>query len=318
MTEDKPSGTGLALAGSTLHRIFGEDVRARLAFPDLVRAVAVAEETGYRSVWVPDHGVWEPFTLLSAFGQRFASIGLATGVVTITSRPPEGMATSAATLAEVSDGRAILGLGSGSERGVGRVGEYLGEVRAHLDPSVPVYLAALGTRMVELAGMVSADGILLNWCTPARVQRARAELARGARHAVREVDASRKSSPTVAVYVRACLGHEEQIALDVLRQSVAMYAAIPAYRRQLESEGLGDLAAAAAEARGRGDPAAVPEELVDALCVRGGRDRALARLDEYRAAGADLVVVYPVTAQEPVSSLIGTIMAAAPDAAVEA
>jgi 2-methylisocitrate lyase-like PEP mutase family enzyme len=93
---------------------------------------------------------------------------------------------------------------------------------------------------------------------------------------------------------------------------------MPAYQRQLEAEGLGDLADAAADARRRGDPAGVPEELVDALCVRGGRDEALARLDEYRAAGADLVVVYPVTAQEPASSLMGTIMGAAPDPSVEA
>jgi 2-methylisocitrate lyase-like PEP mutase family enzyme len=78
------------------------------------------------------------------------------------------------------------------------------------------------------------------------------------------------------------------------------------------------LAEAAVGAHRRGDPAAVPEALVDALCVRGGRDEAVARLDEYRAAGADLVVVYPVPAQDPASSLLGTIMAAAPDPSVEA
>lgn len=301
MAADKPTGTGLALAGSVVHRVSGESLRARLPFGDLVEAVALAEETGYRSVWVPDHGVWEPFSLLAALGQRCRGIGLATGVVTMTSRAPEAMAAAATTLDQVSGGRAILGLGSGPETRLGRMGTYFGEVRAQLNKPVPTYLAALGPRMVELAGAASADGVLLNWCTPERVRRARVELDRGAEHALRDVGAPPTGSPTIAVYIRACLGHDEDHALAALREAAAMYAGIPAYRRQFEAEGLGT----------------EPDELVRALCVWGDRDRALARLSEWRDAGADLVVVYPVPAQEPASSLMGTIMAAAPDPAVE-
>jgi 5,10-methylenetetrahydromethanopterin reductase len=292
-------GTGLALAGSVLERRHGADVRVRRPFEELVEAVAVAEETGYRSVWVPDHGVWEPFAVLAGLAQRSSTIGLAPGVVTVPSRDPASMASAASTVAAVSGGRFALGLGAGHESRVDHVGAYVEDLRRRLD-GVPVFLAALGPRMVEVAGRV-ADGVLLNWCTPSRVRTARESLP-----------------GHVAVYVRACLGHDEAHALEALRPMVAMYASIPAYRRQLEADGLGDLAAAAVEARRMGDPPAVPEALVDALCIRGGRDEAVARLDEYRAAGADLVVVYPVTAQEPASSLMGTIMAAAPDPSVEA
>jgi 5,10-methylenetetrahydromethanopterin reductase len=316
MDPDKRSGTALALAGSTLLRVFGQDVRARTAFSDLVQAVAVAEETGYESVWVPDHGVWDPFSLLAAVGQRSQRIGLATGVVTMTSRSPEAMAVAATTLADVSGGRAILGLGSGGETRLTRVSEYLTEVGMAIQDHVPIYLATLGPRMVELAGTIPTAGILLNWCTPARVERARKELASHG-PAGREAGQPEPPPPSVAVYVRACLGHDAAHALEALRPMVAMYAAMPAYRRQLEAEGMGELAAAAAEARRRGDAAAVPEELVDELCIRGSREDALARFDQYREAGANLVVVYPVPAQEPVSSLMGTIMAAAPDPAVE-
>jgi 5,10-methylenetetrahydromethanopterin reductase len=310
------TGTGVALAGSTHLRIFDQDVRARHPIEDLVRAVRTAEETGYGSVWIPDHGVWEPFALLSALAQRSSSIGLATGVVTITSRRPETMAAAATTLDQVSGGRAILGLGSGPESRLSRVGRYVGEVRSHLSGEVPVVLAALGPGMVELAGM-DADGVLLNWCTPDRVRRAREELLRHG-PALVDVTEGEPRPPVVAVYVRACLGHDEAHALEVLRPAVAMYASIRPYRNQLEREDMGDLARAAAEAHRRGSPGDVPEELVRALCVWGGRDEARARLDEYRAAGADLVIVYPVPAQEPASSVVGTIMAAAPDPAVEA
>jgi 5,10-methylenetetrahydromethanopterin reductase len=300
---DRPPvrGTALALAGSTVER--GADGQQRIPMPvaDLFQATVLAEETGYEAVFVPDHGVWDPFALLASFAQRTSRLRLATGVVTMTSRSPAIVGAAAATLDRVSGGRAVLGLGSGPESRVDRVASYLDDLRDHRPDGVPLYLAALGDRMVQLAG-ARTDGVLLNWCSPARVERAR-----------HEVDRTNPGRITLAVYVRACLGHDDQHALAALREAVAMYAAIPAYRRQLEAEGLGDLASSVT-----GDPLSVPVELVDALCVRGGRDQALARLDEYRAAGADLVVVYPVTAQEPVSSLMGTIMAAAPDPSVEA
>jgi 5,10-methylenetetrahydromethanopterin reductase len=296
-------GTALALAGSTVQR--GQQ-RMPMPVDDLFQAAVLAEETGYEAMFVPDHGVWDPFALLAALAQRTFRVRLATGVVTMTSRSPAIVGAAAATLDRVSRGRAILGLGSGRERRVDRVASYLDDLRDYRPDGVPMYLAALGDRMVRLAGARS-DGVLLNWCSPVRVEWAR-----------QEVDGTDPRQVTLAVYVRACLGHEDEHALAALREAVAMYAAIPVYRRQLEAEGLGGQAAAAAEAARRGDPSAVPVGLVDALCVRGGRDEALARLDEYRAAGADLVVVYPVTAQEPASSLMGTIMAAAPDPSVEA
>jgi probable F420-dependent oxidoreductase len=297
MAPDKPTGTGLALAGSVVHRVMGAELRVPMPFEELAGAVALAEDTGYRSVWVPDHGVWDPFSLLAAFAQRTSRIGLAPGVATVTSREPAAMAAAVRTLAEVSGGRAILGVGSGPERRIERVRSYVQDVRDRVeDREVPVYLAALGPRMVG-AAVGAADGVLLNWCPPERVRRAREELATTPWPFAN----TPRPEVRVVVYVRACLGHDDDHALAALREAVAMYARIPSYRRQFEAEGLGT----------------DPDQLVRALCVWGDRDRALARLEAWRQAGADQVVVYPVTAQEPASSLVGTIMAAAPNPAVE-
>jgi probable F420-dependent oxidoreductase len=297
MAADKPTGTGLALAGSVVHREMGAELRVPMPFEELAGAAALAEETGYRSVWVPDHGVWDPFSILAAFAQRTSRIGLAPGVVTMTSREPAATAAAARTLAEVSGGRAILGVGSGAERRIERVRSYVQDLRDRVeDREIPVYLAALGPRMVE-AAVGAADGVLLNWCPPERVRRAREELARTPWPFVNVP----RPEVRIVVYVRTCLGHDEDHALAALREAAAMYTRIPAYRRQFEADGLGtDL-----------------DRLVRAVCVWGDRDRALARLDAWRQAGADQVVVYPVPAQEPASSLVGTIMAAAPDPAVE-
>ena len=295
MGSDNRPGTALALAGSTARRRNGRWVREPMAFHDVAGAVALAEDTGYASVWVPDHGVWEPFALLAAVAPRTDRIGLATGVVTLSARRPADIAAAALTLDRVSAGRAIVGVGSGPERRLALVADGLEVLGRAVGSAIPRYLAALGPSMAELAGR-AADGVLLNWCPPERVARARGEIASGAEAAGRD-----PAEVTVAVYVRACLGHDEDHALGALAEAAETYADIPAYRRQLERDGV--------------EPS--PEPMARALCVWGDRDAALHRLAAWRDAGADLVVVYPVPAQEAVSSLMGTIMAAAPDPAVE-
>jgi alkanesulfonate monooxygenase SsuD/methylene tetrahydromethanopterin reductase-like flavin-dependent oxidoreductase (luciferase family) len=295
MAADNRPATAVALAGSTARRVDGRWVREPMAFDDLGGAVALAEETGYASLWVPDHGVWDPFALLGALAPRTDRIGLATGVVTLAARRPEEIAAAALTVDRVSGGRVILGVGSGPERRVAVVDEGLAALAGAVGPDVSVYLAALGPSMVELAGR-AATGVLLNWCPPDRVARARREVTRGAEATGRD-----PAEVIVAVYVRACLGHDEAHALAALAEAAEMYAGVPAYRRQLQVEGI--------------EPS--PGEMARALCVWGDRDDALERLAAWRDAGADLVVVYPVPAQEAASSVMGTIMAAAPDPAVE-
>ena len=122
---------------------------------------------------------------------------------------------------------------------------------------------------------------------------------------------------TLSVYLRACLGVSERAALAALRGPTGQYAAIPHYLRQLERMGLGEEGSAAAAAFGSGRLDDVPESLVRALTVVGGRPEAIERSRAFREAGADLVLWYPVPALDPLSSIMGTVMAAAPDPAVE-
>jgi 5,10-methylenetetrahydromethanopterin reductase len=323
MEREKP---GEAATGRT-----GVALREPLPWHDLLQVVETAEETGYEIALVPEIKGREAFATLAGFAAATVRLRLAPGVLPITSRSPTLSAMGAATVHEASGGRFVLGLGSGRARSgaVGLVREYVRQVRAALrgevvsardpfpvegfrlglDPgsvAIPVWLGALGPRMVELAGEVG-DGVLLNWCTPERVAKAREELARGAARSGRD-----PAELTVAVYVRACLGHEEAHALEALGLAAAEYAGFPSYARQLEAMGLGDPARAAATGDPRGG-----EALARALCVWGVRSQALARLAEWRDAGADLVVVYPVPALETLSSLLGTVLAVAPSPAVE-
>lgn len=307
----------------------GIALRDPWSWRDLAELVATAEETGFAALFLPEITGREAFATLSAVAGETTSLELGTGIVTIVARRPMTTAMAAATVDERSGGRMVLGLGSGPS-GPGaleRLGDYARTVRALLDGRevrsesgrpmrlslppppgrrVPIWLAALGPRAMRLAGEL-ADGVLLNWCPPERLALARERVREGAEAAGRD-----PGSVSVAVYIRACVGQDEEEAMSALRRAAAEYASIPAYRRQFEAVGLGAEADAAAGAHGGGRPEGVPDALVRAVALVGSASEAKARLEAYRQAGAELPIVYPVPCLDPRSSVLGTMFATAP------
>jgi alkanesulfonate monooxygenase SsuD/methylene tetrahydromethanopterin reductase-like flavin-dependent oxidoreductase (luciferase family) len=334
------TGSGKPDQGSVRGARAGVVLRDPIPWAEAVQIAQAAEEMGYRALFVPEITGREAFATLTGFAGATTTLWLGTGLVTMRARNPVTTAMAAATVQDISEGRLILGVGSGTSRSQGggsvgtldRLRAYVRVLREALSgqpvgpdhvfdaggfvleleaPPPPIWLGALGDRMVSLAGEV-ADGILLNWCTPERVSSARAVLERAASEAGRD-----PGEITVAVYVRACLGVEAAVAKEALRAATGMYAALPTYLRQMRAMGLGAEAEIAAKAAGAGRPEDVPDSLVGALTVSGGRSDAMTRFQAYAEAGADLVLWYPVPVLDPVSSILGTVMAAAPSPAVE-
>src|SRR5262245_24536789 len=80
----------------------------------LVQAAREAEPLGYTQVWVTDDRLQrDPFTVLAALASATSTVRLGPGVTNPFSRHPALIATAIATLDELSDGRAVLGLGAG-------------------------------------------------------------------------------------------------------------------------------------------------------------------------------------------------------------
>jgi 5,10-methylenetetrahydromethanopterin reductase len=314
-------------AVTTSRQALGFALRDVRPWDGLVAAVRDGERLGYERLFLPEiPGGRDAVATLAALVPEAPGLGLATGILPMTTRSPLAIAMAATTLQERSGGRFVLGLGTGpaGPGALDRLRELVGALRALLagerieldgrvvrlaappDPPPGIWLSALGPRAVRLAGSV-ADGVLLNWCTPERVAAARSELAGGATDAGRDPGAV-----TVGAYVRACLVPDDAAALRAMRAAAGEYAAIPAYRRQAASLGLGPEAEAAAAAHLDGRPEDVPETFVRTLGLLGDAGEARARIDRYRDAGLDLPIVYPVATDDAVGSVRATLAALAP------
>jgi 5,10-methylenetetrahydromethanopterin reductase len=309
--ERQPAGTAFAL-------------RDPLPWDDLVAIVRAAENTGYDALFLPEISGRDALVTLGALSAETRHLLLGAGVLPMRSRTAMLTAMAAATVHERSQGRLILGVGTG-----GVTAGALDGLRAYVDAlrrlleggtveldaqtrrlslvpasRVPIWISALGPRAMRLAGEV-ADGVILNWCPPERVAFATARIREGAERAGRD-----PGEVAIAVYVRSWVGEEEAEAWPPLARDTAQYASYPAYARQFEQVGLGAEAAEAVRALRAGRLDEVPEALVRAACAVG--DGARDRIEAYREAGADLPVVYPVATADAAASIESTLSALAP------
>jgi 5,10-methylenetetrahydromethanopterin reductase len=261
-------------------------IRDPLPWPGVVAIAREGEALGYAAVLLPETGARDTLATLTGLAGETERLLLGTGVIPMAARTSKLAAMAAATVQERSGGRHILGVGTGGAPpgALDRLRTYVDEIRdlvggttpgaalrLPLPAPVPIWIAALGPRATRLAGEL-ADGVILNWCTPDRVAKARDAIRSAAGEAGRDPDAV-----TISVYVRGAFSDR---ADEALLGAAAEYASYPAYARQFESMSV--------------EPTA--EGVIDAVCLRGDPEGARERLEAYRRAGADLPVVYPVLA----------------------
>jgi F420-dependent oxidoreductase-like protein len=171
-----------------------------------------------------------------------------------------------------------------------------------LRPDLPVYLAAMGPRNVALAAEI-ADGWMPYLYSPERAEVFADALETGWRRADRD-----PSAFDVAPVVAAAIGDELDACRDALRPHLARYVGgmgsreANFYKEAVTRYGFGEPAERIQEAflDGRRAEAAtaVPDAMVDELCLVGPIERVRERLDAWRGAGVTTLLAETKDANE--------------------
>jgi probable F420-dependent oxidoreductase len=294
----------------------------------VVPLARLAEDLGYTDAWSAEVSSTDGLTPLAALAVTTKKLRLGTAILPAFSRPPALMAMEAASLQALSNGRFILGIGTSSSIIVGgwmggrfelpltRIKETVAALRQVFagkkldlegqtvrskgfrltaDPGspVPIYVAALGPRMLRLAGEV-ADGVILYLFTPEGAREAIMQVRDSARFAGRDPDAI-----DVVARIPVAIDQDPEMLKYMLRRLMVTYAMVDVYNASIARQGYGTEANAIAERWKEGDregaASAVTDEMLDSFYLHGDRESCVAGLQKFRAAGIKTPVLYPVS-----------------------
>lgn len=223
------------------------------AHPPIAEHIALlrqVDDFGYTRIWVPDERFTRDMAVeltLAAIHTKRVAIG--TAITNTYTRHPVSLAALAASVDEIAGGRLVLGLSAGSSGlpalGLSRVrpvrrlreaigimralwsgervtfkGEVLGVEAASLDmtpvrPRIPVWIAARGPRLLQLAGEI-ADGVLIgSLASPAVLRYAHENIDRGAKAAGRSPGSLERG-----IWLHTAIADDEDEAHDAVRTIV--------------------------------------------------------------------------------------------------
>jgi 5,10-methylenetetrahydromethanopterin reductase len=292
------------------------------------------EASGFTHLWVTDSSLHARYVYayltLAALNSHSLQIG--TGVTHPYTRHPGTTVNAIATLDEISEGRAMLGIGTGdrptSELGFGparvqivremvdvvrrlMAGETLNfenstfrlvNARLHYRQRerVPVYIACSGPRMLDLAGEI-ADGVIVQCGVfPGAVDFALKHIREGAARAGRNLQ-------DIEIWIMAC-GAISQDPEEGIRNSRVMAAWFAQMAPHLcDLAGIDPaLVARIQKAFSGGEfheaqaaAALVPDDMVEAFTLGGAPDNARARIAKLMKCGVNRFNFMPVGPERP-------------------
>jgi F420-dependent oxidoreductase-like protein len=301
----------------------------------MVELAHATESAGFDSLWISELYSFDAFTTLTHLALETSRIKVGTNIANIYARTPAMLASTAASLDQLSGGRLILGIGvSGPQviegwHGVpydkplqrtretidivrkvlaGERLTYAGEVfnvqqglrlmNKALRPDVPIYVAAIGPKNVEMTAEI-ADGWLPTFFSTSHADRVfKPHVEAGLAKAGRD-----PSTFEVMPFASAFAG-DVQTGIDICRFIVGFYIGgmgskkknfynqlVRRYGYEAEAEKIQDLFLS-------GDRnaaiAAVPDDLIDDVSIIGDESRMRDRLKAFEAAGATGVVIGPM------------------------
>ncbi|GAA5109147.1 LLM class F420-dependent oxidoreductase [Nocardia iowensis] len=291
---------------------------------DALAVAEAAEKLGYHRLWVGEMATFDAFAVATAIGLAPGRIPLCVGPLAVDVRTPATIAMGVASVAALTGRSVDVAIGSSSTVVVsGWHGRERRSTAVHLAESARILRGLLAGEKVEFEGAVertagyrlrlapphssitvaafgaralaaaarTADRVVLNLVTPEQVSRC-ATLVREA------ADRANRPTPAIAVWVTAAADPTADLLASVRRGAVG-YLRAPGYDAMFEEAGFGEVVRLARSgAHPREVLVAVPDELPAAVGMFGDEAALARRLDAYRRAGTDEIVVVPATSAE--------------------
>lgn len=275
--------------------IFGSLSGLKSPVDDTVAYLAQLRDEGFRRAWFAQMP-YEPdlLTVLTVGLREVDGIEVGTGVLPIQNQLPMLLAQRALTISQMAGGRLLLGLGMTHQavtegmwgipwdKPVRRLNEYLDGLLPLLNgekadatgetvttrgaliipgaPTPPVYIAALGPKLLQIAGRRSSGTV--TWMTGPKT------LAGHVGPTLRQAaaDAGRADAVRVVAAIPVAVTDDVDSARKQAAEQFAIYGHLPSYRAMLDREGY-----------------AGPED----IAIIGDEQTVRDRLAELEAAGVD-------------------------------
>ena len=289
-----------------------------LSIGEVVSCAQSISNTKAETVWIPETWGMENYAMLGTVAQNTVNQKIGSSIINIYSRSPSTIAMGAATIDTLSKGRLILGLGTSSipiveafhgykfERPIQRMKEcieiiklvlsgkqvnYDGEIfnlknfTLLIKPyrnSIPIYLAAINQKMVELTWAM-ADGAIFYLRPKAELKETISKMQKK-----KEID--------VACQLITCVSDDSEKAIQRAKKTLSFYVAVgKVYGEFLAKTGFkNETESIIGEYRNSGLKSIhelVSDSMLKSLCIAGTPEEGKKQLQEFRETGIELPII---------------------------
>ena len=293
---------------------------------DIVECFQAAERSGFQFGVMSESAGRDAMAILTNAAVKTTTLKLGTNIIPIYVRSPMQTAASALTLSEISEGRfQILGLGTSYkkrveawfgvafERPVVRAREYIEVLRALLGGGpaayagefyrlsdypalsdtphpIPIYLGVTGPKMRHLTGQM-ADGVILNsLSTPQFVRESIELIDQGARSVGRQL-----KNIEIGCSIVFSAAKNRRDALEAAKRGIMFYIIYPEFDPIVKTTRFMPEVQAPRAAYWAGNVREayrlLTEDIVEAFVIFGTPEECRRKLDDYRTAGVELMVI---------------------------
>lgn len=282
-----------------------------------------AETAGFESVWIAEGSGSDAFAACTVIAENTSTIKIGTDIISIFTRHPCVLASSAATVDLVSKGRLRLGLGASHEsivhkqlgltysKPIERMKETIqiikgavsatGPISFHgeifsisnyslwftpVQPEIKIYLAAGGPRMINLLAC-QADGSLLFLKTEP-------ELVRLIKK-IKEISNANGRVVDIGLVMPCALHTDKSAAAKAAKDAMAMYISeYEIYAKSISEQGFAEDVDRVLANRGRGTMSeSVSTELADSFCLNGDVAKIKQQIERMKQIGIELLILEP-------------------------